>query len=134
MCASPISRCHGPSDHRCGKIRVVEPKMIYSFRTAYANLNAKYNDRFETSSPLFMIDVDAVILAGLPPVKHQTMEFTNLIVELASIGTKHVLKFARAANVTKVIFTGSFSNVLHPDDSWNPIVVTENGTLTERVT
>jgi nucleoside-diphosphate-sugar epimerase len=63
----------------------------------------------------------------------KTMKLAELIVELASSGTKHVLKFARAANVTKVIYTGSFSNVLHPDYSWNPIVVTESGKLIERV-
>ena len=79
----------------------------------------------------FVIDANAIILASLPPVNGRTMEVANLIVELASSGTKHVLKFARAAEVTKVIYTGSFSNVLHPDNSWNPIVVTENGKLTK---
>jgi hypothetical protein len=74
-----------------------------------------------------MIGVHAIILASLPPVQGQTMQVANLIVESASSGTKHVLKFAHAANVTKVIYTGSFSNMLHPDDSWSPIVVTENG-------
>lgn len=76
---------------------------------------------------LLFIDVTVVILASLPPVKGQVMKAAKLIVESGSSGTKHILKFARVANVTKVIFTGSFSNVLHPDDSWNPIVVTEDG-------
>jgi hypothetical protein len=62
------------------------------------------------------------------------MNVAKLIVESASSGMKHVLKFARAANVMKVIYTGSFSNVLHPDYSWNPIVVTESGKLTGRAT
>lgn len=78
-----------------------------------------------------MIDVNAIILASLPPVEGQTMQVANLIVESASSGTKHVLKFARAAKVTRVIYTGSFSNMLHPDDSWKPIVVTEKGKSTE---
>lgn len=84
-----------------------------------------------TISSLPTIGVNAIIIAGLPPVQGQTMQVANLIVESASSGTKHVLKFAHAAKVTKVIYTGSFSNVLHPDDSWNPIVVTENGQLTD---
>ena len=85
-----------------------------------------HNPLMLTLSLLF-IDVTAVMLASLPPVKGQVMKAAKLIVESGSSGTKHILKFARVANVTKVIFTGSFSNVLHPDDSWNPIVVTEGG-------
>jgi len=46
--------------------------------------------------------------------------------ESGSSGTKHVLEYARAADVKRVILTGLFANVLHPDDSWNPIVVTED--------
>jgi hypothetical protein len=52
---------------------------------------------------------------------------TNLIAQSGSSGTRHILEYVRAAKVTKVIHTGSFANVLHPDDSWNPIVVTEGG-------
>ena len=77
---------------------------------------------------LFFVDVTAVILASLPPVKGQITKAAKLIEESGSSGPEHILKFARVANVTKVIFTGSFSNVLRPNDSWNPIVVTEDGT------
>jgi nucleoside-diphosphate-sugar epimerase len=79
-----------------------------------------------TSSP-FMIDVNAVILSSVPIAKGQVSKAAKLIVQSGSSGTRHVLEYVRAANVTKVIHTGSFANVLHPDDSWNPIVVTEGG-------
>ncbi|KAH9995881.1 hypothetical protein BJV74DRAFT_298470 [Russula compacta] len=107
---------------------VAEPETIYSLRVAYL----KDRDRFEAVGiPDLNHDdltdvfrgVNAIILAGLPFVKGQT---AKLIVESGSSGTKHVLAYARAAKVTKVIYAGSFANVLHPDDSWNPIVVTEN--------
>jgi hypothetical protein len=78
------------------------------------------------SSP-FMIDVNAVILSSIPIAKGQVSKTVNSIVQSGSSGTRHILEYVRAANVTKVIHTGSFANVLHPDDSWNPIVVTESG-------
>lgn len=78
-------------------------------------------------SSLVMIGVNAVILSSVPIAKGHVSKTANLIVESGSSGTKHVLKYVRAANVTKVIHTGCFANVLHPDDSWNPIVVTEDG-------
>jgi nucleoside-diphosphate-sugar epimerase len=78
-------------------------------------------------SSLFMIDVNAVILSTVPIAKGDVSKKANLIVHSGSSGTRHVLEYVRAANVTKVIHTGSFANVLHPDDSWNPIVVTEDG-------
>lgn len=134
------------------KLRVAEPETIYSLRVAYL----KDRDRFEAVGipdlnhddltdvfrglfrtlgilnllilySLFMIGVNAIILAGLPSVKGQVVNTARLIVESGSNGIKHVLAYARAAKVTKVIYAGSFANVLHPDDSWNPIVVTENG-------
>jgi nucleoside-diphosphate-sugar epimerase len=74
-----------------------------------------------------MTDINAIILSTLPLVKGHAMNTANLIMESGSSGTRHVLEHARAANVKRVIHTGSFANVLHPDDSWNPIVVTEDG-------
>jgi len=79
-------------------------------------------------SSLFMIDVNAVILSSIPIAKGQVTKIANSIVQSGSSGTRHVLEYVRAANITKVVHTGSFANVLHPDDSWNPIVVTEDGT------
>jgi nucleoside-diphosphate-sugar epimerase len=77
---------------------------------------------------LFMIDVDSVVLlSNLPLVKGQVTKAANLVVQSGSSGTRHVLEYARAANVARVILTGSFANVLHPDNSWSPIVVTEDG-------
>jgi len=61
------------------------------------------------------------------------MKAAKLIMESGSSGTRHILEYARGANVTKVIYTGSFANVLHPYDSWSPIIVTENGKITERL-
>jgi hypothetical protein len=78
-------------------------------------------------SLLFVIDVNAVILSSVPMAKGHVTKTANLIVESGSSGTRHVLEYVRAANVAKVIHTGSFANVLHPDDSWNPIVVSEGG-------
>jgi hypothetical protein len=78
-------------------------------------------------SSLFMIDVDAVILSSVPIAKGHVSKTANLIAQSGSSGTRHVLEYVRAANITKVIHTGSFANVLNPDDSWNPIVVTEGG-------
>jgi nucleoside-diphosphate-sugar epimerase len=60
-------------------------------------------------------------------VKGQNTEKAKSIVESASVGTQHVLGYARAANVKKIVHTSFFANVLHPDDSWTPIVVTEDG-------
>ncbi len=76
---------------------------------------------------VFMIDVNAVILSIVPLVKGQIAKAANLLMQSGSSGTRHVLEYVRAANVTRIIHTGSFANVLHPDDSWNPIVVTEDG-------
>ena len=76
---------------------------------------------------LFITDVNAIVLSALPLMKGQTTNTAHLLVESGSSGTRHVLEHARAANVKRVIHTGSFANVLHPDDSWNPIVVTEDG-------
>jgi hypothetical protein len=78
-------------------------------------------------SLLLMVDVNAVILSSVPIAKGQVLKIAGSIVHSGSSGTRHVLEHVRAANVTKVIHTGSFANVLHPDDSWNPIVVTEGG-------
>ena len=60
-------------------------------------------------------------------MKGQNTEKAKSIVESASVGTQHVLGYARAANVKKIVHTSFFANVLHPDDSWTPIVVTEDG-------
>lgn len=83
---------------------------------------------------LFMIDVNAVILSNLPLfVKGKVSSTANSVMESASSGTRHVLEYARAANLTRVILTGSFANVLHPDESWVPIVATEDGKVIERL-
>jgi hypothetical protein len=83
---------------------------------------------------LFLIGINSLVLvSNLPLVKGQVTKTANLIVQSGSSGTRHVLEYARAANVTRVILTGSFANVLHPDESWNPIVVTEDGRLIGRV-
>jgi nucleoside-diphosphate-sugar epimerase len=74
-----------------------------------------------------MIDVSALVQASLPPVKGQIVEKATSINRSASSGTMHVLEYARAANVRKIVHTSSFANILHPDDSWSPIVVTEDG-------
>lgn len=74
-----------------------------------------------------MIDVNAVILSNVPVAKGPVLKAANSIVRSGSFGTRHVLEYVREANVAKVIYTGSFANVLHPDDSWNPVVVTERG-------
>lgn len=74
-----------------------------------------------------MIDVNAVILSSAAVAKGHYSKMRNSIVQSGSSGIKHVLAYIRAANVTKVVHTGSFANVLHPDGSWNPIVVTEDG-------
>lgn len=80
-------------------------------------------------SSLFVIDVNAVILSGVPManLKNHVSKTANLIAQSGSSGIRHILEYVCAAKVTKVIHTGSFANVLHPDDSWNPIVVTEGG-------
>ena len=81
-----------------------------------------------------MIDVNALILSNLPLfVKGKVARTANSVIESGSSGTRHVLEYARAANVKRVILTGLFTNVLHPDDSWNPIVVTEDGEVIELV-
>jgi nucleoside-diphosphate-sugar epimerase len=59
--------------------------------------------------------------------KGHVSKTANLIAQSGGSGTRRILEYVRAANVTKVIHTGSFANVLHPDDSWNPIVATEGG-------
>ncbi|KAH9956357.1 hypothetical protein BC827DRAFT_1271002 [Russula dissimulans] len=129
---------------------VAEPKEIFFLLTAYSDC-----DRFEAvsvedlghddltdvfrglyhtqyvqylliPSSLFAIDVIAVVLTSLLYAKGQVMKVAKLIMESGSSGTRHILEYARAANVTKVIYTGSFANVLHPYDSWSPIIVTEN--------
>ena len=83
---------------------------------------------------LFMIDVNAVIISNLPLfVKGKVSTTANSVMESASSGTRHVLAYARAANLTRVILTGSFANVLHPDESWVPIVATEEGKVIERL-
>jgi nucleoside-diphosphate-sugar epimerase len=76
-----------------------------------------------------MIGVGTLIQASLPPVKGQITEKAKSIVQSASTGTIHLLRHARAANVRKIVHTSFFANVLHPNDSWNPIVVTEDGKL-----
>ncbi|KAI0301394.1 hypothetical protein BC826DRAFT_989207 [Russula brevipes] len=104
---------------------------VFALQNAYSN----YRDKFEAVG---VADLDhddltgafrgvsAIILTSLPAVKGETMTNAKLIVESGSTGMKHVLEYARAAKVTKVIQTGIFTNVLHPKDSWSPIVVTEN--------
>ncbi|KAI0298400.1 hypothetical protein B0F90DRAFT_1818763 [Multifurca ochricompacta] len=108
----------------------VEPRRVFALRIAYV----EYRDRFEAVGIADLDhddltdafrDVSAVILASLPPVRGQVMKMAKSIVESGSCGTKHVLEHARAANVKKVVHTGLFSNVLHPDDSWSPVVATE---------
>jgi len=79
------------------------------------------------TSSVSMIGVNAVILSSVPIAKGHVSKAANSIVQFGSSGTRHVLGYVRAANVRKVIHTGCFANVLHPDDSWNPIVVTEDG-------
>ncbi|KAF8477705.1 hypothetical protein DFH94DRAFT_89549 [Russula ochroleuca] len=110
---------------------VAEPQAIVSLRAAYL----VYGDRFEAVGVADLDhddltnvfrDINAIILSTLPLVKGHAMNTANLIMESGSSGTRHVLEHARAANVKRVIHTGSFANVLHPDDSWNPIVVTED--------
>ena len=134
------------------RCRVAEPQTIACLRTAYL----EYGDKFEAvgiadldhdnltdvfkglslitciqnlliPSLLLMVDVNAVILSRVPIAKGQISKIANSIVHSGSSGTKHVLEYVRAAKVTKVIHTGSFANVLHPNDSWRPIVVTESG-------
>lgn len=81
-----------------------------------------------------MKDVNAIILSNVPLfAKGKVARTANSVMESGSSGTRHVLEYARAANVTRVILTGLFANVLHPDDSWNPIVVTEEGEVIESV-
>src|SRR6266404_2668098 len=71
--------------------------------------------------------VSALIIASLPPVRGRTIEEARWTVELASSGIKHVLKYALAAGVKKIVYTGTFQNTLHPSDTWKPITVSEEG-------
>ncbi|KAI9447241.1 hypothetical protein F5148DRAFT_728170 [Russula earlei] len=110
---------------------IAEPENIFSLRDAYLDSG----DRFEAVG---VADLDhddltdvcrgvtALVLAGLCLAKGRALPAVKLVVESGSSVTNNVLEYARAAKVTKVLFTGSFANVLHPDDSWNPIVVTED--------
>ena len=76
---------------------------------------------------LCTIGISTLVVASLPPVKGKTLEEARSTVESASSGTKHVLEYAHAASVKKIVYTGSFQNAFHPRDSWNPITVTEDG-------
>jgi|SRR6266702_1479369 len=76
---------------------------------------------------LYTIGVNTLIVASLPPVRGKTIEEARSTVESASSGTKHVLEYAQAASVKKIVYTGSFQNAFHPSDSWNPITITEDG-------
>jgi nucleoside-diphosphate-sugar epimerase len=73
------------------------------------------------------IGVSTLIIASSAHVKGKTIEEAKSAVESASGGTKHILEYAKAAGVKKIIYTGTFQNALHPLDSWNPITITENG-------
>ncbi|KAI0259979.1 hypothetical protein BC834DRAFT_902869 [Gloeopeniophorella convolvens] len=109
----------------------VEPAKAVALRAAYF----EYRDRFDTIE-VTDLDTDdltdafrgvsAAIVASLTPLPGKATKTAKKIVESGYTATKHILEHARAANVKKVVLTGSSSNVLHPDDTWKPIVVTED--------
>ena len=76
---------------------------------------------------LCTVGVNALIVASCTPVRGNTIEEARSTVESAISGAKHVLAYAQAASVKKIVYTGSFQNVFHPRDSWNPITITEDG-------
>ena len=74
-----------------------------------------------------VIGVSTLIVASSAHVRGRTIEEARSAVKSAISGTKHVLEYARAAGVKKIIYTGTFQNTLHPLESWNPISITEDG-------
>ncbi|KAN0139337.1 hypothetical protein V8E53_002838 [Lactarius tabidus] len=113
------------------KRRTVKPEGVSALRIAYL----EYQSRFEA---IGVTDLDhndltdifrgvtTLIIASSAHVKGKTIEEARSAVESASSGTKHILEYAKAAGVKKIVYTGTFQNALHPLDSWNPITITEN--------
>ncbi|KAH9048918.1 hypothetical protein EDB84DRAFT_1556578 [Lactarius hengduanensis] len=109
----------------------VKPERVSALRMAYL----EYQDRFEAAgvtdlehddlTDIFR-GVSTLVVASLPPVRGRTTEEARSSVESASSGTKHLLAYAQAASVKKIVYTGSFQNAFHPSDSWNPITITED--------
>ncbi|KAI9447133.1 NAD-P-binding protein [Lactarius psammicola] len=109
----------------------VKPERVSALRIAYL----EYQDRFEAVgvtdldhddlTDLFR-GVSILIVASSPPIRGRTIEEARSTVESASSGTKHILEYAQAAGVKKIVYTGSFQNTFHPNDSWNPITITED--------
>ena len=75
----------------------------------------------------YTIDVGTLIVASSAHIRGKTIEEARSAVESASNGMKHVLEYAKAAGVKKIVYSGTFQNALHPLNSWNPITITENG-------
>lgn len=109
----------------------VKPERVSALRMAYL----EYQDRFEAVgvtdlehddlTDIFR-GVSTLVVASSPPVRGRTTEEARSTVESASSGTKHLLTYAQAASVKKIVYTGSFQNAFHPSDSWNPITITED--------
>lgn len=109
----------------------VKPESVSALRIAYL----EYQDKFEVASITDLDNddltdifrgVSALIVASSPPVRGKTIEEARSTVESAGSGTKHVLGYAQAGSVKKIVYTGSFQNALHPRDSWSPITITED--------
>jgi len=109
----------------------VKPENVSALRIAYL----EYQGRFEVVG---VTDLDhddltdifrgvgTLVVASSAHVRGKTIEEARSAVESASCGTKHVLEYAQAAGIKKIIYSGTFQNALHPLESWNPIAITED--------
>ncbi|KAF8263095.1 hypothetical protein EI94DRAFT_1832490 [Lactarius quietus] len=109
----------------------VKPENASALRIAYL----EYQGRFEVVG---VADLDhddltdifrgvgTLVVASSAHVRGKTIEEARSAVESASCGAKHVLEYAQAAGIKKIIYSGTFQNALHPLESWNPIAITED--------